>query len=766
MLKGRLARMTVLASGALTLGMAATPLNAQQSTPTPQAEVPVPYAPGQRQEQRPNVLVWMLDDVGFAQLSCFGGLVATPNIDRVAAMGLRYSNYHTAPICSAARASLLSGRMPHSVNIGSHAAVARPFPGYNGQIPASAGSIADNLHQAGYATFALGKWDHLLAEESTLAGPFDQWPAGQGFDRFYGFLAADADNWNPTLIRDLSPVTKPDDPDYHLNDDLADQAISMIRSRDARNPSRPFFMYWATGTAHAPHHAPQEWIDRYKGKFDMGWDKAREAILKQQKAEGLVPEQTKLGPRPEGMPAWNRLSAEQKTLFARQMEVFAASLSHADEQFGRILDALEASGELENTIVVVTSDNGASAEGALNGLFSEALLGSGKQPSLAENMEFYDRWGGPETYPHYSFGWAVAGDTPFRYFKQTTHEGGTHVPLVVAWPKGIAARGERRAQFVHVADIAPTILDAAGVPLAETVNNVKQQPMEGISFTYSFAAPEAPTRKSAQYFEMFGNKGLWSDDWLLVTTHRTKPWDMTTATPPNEPWELYDLAKDPGETSDLAKRNPERVASMDRAFAEQAERYNVNPIGNVSEGTLETMRKAREEFSRRGGKWRFEGPVSNIPGTVAPPISALSFTMTAALDLPDNSVTGPVFANGGHLGGMGLYLRDGKPVVILTTIKGETTEIAAGEALPAGQSTLSLTFTNARGSDEHRVTISANDKTLAHDTVSFAMPVSFGIFESFGVGIDYGSALLPGAKAGVPFAGTIGEVVFDFSAPH
>ncbi|MCB2061547.1 MAG: arylsulfatase [Novosphingobium sp.] len=744
---------------AIAAGLAGAASAAEPPAPvTSQASIPA------EQQQRPNVLIWMLDDVGFAQLSCFGGLVATPNIDRIARSGLRYSNYHTAAICSASRAAILSGRNPHTVHLGGHAASARPYPGYDGHIPASAGSIAANLRQAGYRTYALGKWDHLPTQEASPAGPYNQWPAGQGFDHFYGFLAADADNWNPILIRDTAPVAKPGDPDYHLNHDLADRAIAMIGERDAASPMAPFFMYWATGTAHAPHHAPQAWIERYRGKFDMGWDEARKRILKAQIAQGLVPKGATLAPRPEGMPAWDSLNAQQKKLYARQMEVFAASLSHADEQFGRILDALEARGELDNTMVIITTDNGASAEGGPGGLHNEAFLVTGDYPNDAENMEFYDRWGGPETYPHYSFGWAVAGNTPFRYYKQVTHEGGIHVPLVVAWPKGISARGELRDQFVHVADIAPTILDAAGVTLAETVNNVKQQPMDGLSFAYSFTAPQAPEPRQAQYYEMHGNKALISGDWSINTTHRVRTWDNSSAGVPDEPWELYNLKRDPGQGRDLAQNQPQRVEALATIFEEQARQYNIYPLGDVSDGVKETMRQVQADFQRRKGKWRYSGPVGNIPALASPPIAALGFTMTATLGLADTGVTGPIFASGGQLGGMGLYLREGRPVLILTSLAGATTELAAAEVLPAGNNAIEFTFSNAHGSPEHAVTLKANDRMLMQGTVDFALPRSFGISEVFGVGIDNGSPVLAGAPADKPLAATLSEITFDFTA--
>ena len=756
-------RFLLTALGVTLIGAQAAMLKAQASKDT---ATPAP-APAPAEQQRPNMLVWMLDDVGFAQLSSYGGLVETPNIDRVARMGLRYSNYHTAPICSASRAAMLTGRNPHTVHMGGHAAAALPHPGYDGKIPAEAGTVAANLHAAGYATFALGKWDHLPSDEMTPAGPFHHWPTGQGFDRFYGFLAADTDNWQPSLIRDASPVATPETPGYHLNRDLADQAIAMIGSRAARSPQPPFFLYFATGTAHAPHHAPADWIARFKGKFDQGWDKAREQILARQIAAGLMPKGTKLAPRPEGMPAWDSLSADEKRLYARQMEVFAASLVYADAQFGRVLDALEASGQLDNTIVLVTSDNGASAEGARDGTYNEALFANGRFPSAAENLPFLDQWGGPHTYPHYSFGWAVAGNTPLRYYKQTAHEGGTRVPLVVAWPNGIAARGEVRGQFVDVADITPTLLDLAGVANAEVINDRRQSPMDGHSFAYTLGDNAAPDRTEAQYFEMYGNKGLWSRGWTIATTHRTRTWDMTLATPPNEPWELYHTDKDPGQATDLARRNPEKVAELARLFDEQARRFNVYPIGNMSDSRPYAVQLMRAEMARRGGRWVYSGPVSHIAERAAPPVTAMPFRLLASLNLPEGTETGPVMAQGGALGGMALYLDKGVPKFVLRDFDGKALTFAASKPLPRGASKLELQLdrTPASGTEPAAVTITirANGEVVANGSKAWTMPLAFGIAETFDLGIDWGSAAGEAYRAGTPFPGTLGPVEIDFN---
>lgn len=748
----------VLAGTMLSSGVA----SAQQQGAAPAA------APARvpAREQRPNVLVWLMDDVGFAQVSSYGGLVQTPNIDRVAAMGLRYSNYHTAPICSASRAALLTGRMPHSVHIGGHATAARDFPGYDAHIPAGAGTVAANLHAGGYVTYALGKWDHLPNADVSTAGPFNYWATGQGFDRFYGFLSADTDNWEPQLVRDVTPIGRQQVPGYHLSADMADQAIAMIRSRGAADPQRPFFMYWATGAAHAPHHAPADWIARYKGKFDQGWDSMRETILREQIRKGLMPKGTKLAQVPDTMPRWDSLSADDKQLYARQMEVFAASLSYADAQFGRVLDALEASGELANTIVVITSDNGASAEGGPSGLYNEAAV-TGRSLTAADNRAFIDRWGAPGTYPHYAYGWAVAGNTPFRYYKQTTHEGGTRVPLVIAWPQGIAARGELRNQFAHVSDIAPTLLAAAGVPLAPTVNDVPQIPMEGQSLTATFASPEAPGHGGPQYVELYGNKGLWQDGWQIVTSHRYRTWDWQTAKTFDEPWELYDLSRDPGQTTNLAAKYPERVSAMAAEFNAQAQRYNVYPIHNLSDTAAESARRAADDFARRGGKWHYAGPTSNLASMIAPPVNTRGFAMTAKLDLDAAGATAPIFSMGGRMGGIGFYLSDGRPTLVMNDLGGRSVTVAATEALAPGAQDIALDLRrgqpDASGATPFEVTIRSRGQAVAQEKLSFALPAYFGIPETFDLAADWGSPVLAGYRSGTPFPGKLSDVTFDFN---
>lgn len=718
------------------------------------------------QPARPHVIVWMLDDVGFAQLSSFGGLIETPNIDRVANRGVRYTNYRTAPICSASRAALLTGRNPHSVHMGGHAGAPLPYPGYDGIVPASAGTIAANLKAAGYLTIALGKWDHLPSPDMTQAGPFTLWPTGQGFDKFYGFIGADADNWQPVLIDGTSPVPTPTVPEYHLNNDLADRAIAAFDARDARRGADPVFMYFATGTAHAPHHAPRSWIEHYRGRFDMGWDKAREAVLARQIALGIMPEGTALAPRPDGMPAWDSLSPADRRLYARQMEVFAAALSHADEQFGRILDALEAKGELDNTIIVITSDNGASAEGAFHGTHNETLFMNGYYPSAQENAAYLEQWGGPETQPHYAFGWAVAGNTPLRYFKQTTHEGGIRVPLVVSWPKAVSARGEVRSEFAYVADVAPTILDLTGVALAPVINNVTQSPMEGLSLKPQLVSNSIPASGRAQYFEMYGNKGLWQDGWTIVTSHRLDPWRMDQMNPITEAWELYNTQKDPGQTTNLAASYPEKVDELAALFAAQASRYNVNPISNFGDSRAFGARAFMAEMAARKGRWAFDRPVSNIGFGAAPPVALRPFEMEARFDLKTGTESGPLFALGGASGGMAAYLANGVPAFALRDLSGGLQVVAAPAPLPPGSKSLTVRIERPAprpmSVETVTVTISAGDQVLVRQDLTATIPAAYGVAETFDIGIDRGSAVSPAYRPDHQFTGKLGRVSFQF----
>jgi arylsulfatase len=737
-----------LLSSAPVLAQAAAPASGERPSVNPDQEAP-----------RPNILLLMLDDVGFAQLDCFGGLIETPNIDRVAAKGVRYSNYHATPVCSASRAALLTGRNSHTVHMGGHPIFQSDAPGYDGKIPASAGTIAENLRQGGYATFALGKWDHLPVRETSPAGPQTYWPLGQGFDHFYGFLASEMDNFHPLLVRDNTPVDAPQNKNYILNRDLADQAIGMIRSRDAQAYRRPFFMYLATGTAHAPHHASQRWIDHYRGRFDEGWDKIRERILQRQIAQGLFPPSTKIGPRPEGMQPWDSLSADEKKLFARQMEVFAAALSEADEQFGRVLDELEVRGELENTVVLVTSDNGASAEGALAGSYNELFFARGSQPTAEENLKYYDLWGGAQTYPHYAFGWAVAGNTPFRYYKQTTYEGGTRVPLIVSVPHA-AATGKWANSFVHISDVLPTMLDLVGVPAAKMVNNTVQSGFDGMSFAATLRAPDRASPHKDQYFEMFGFRAFWSNGWKIVSPSRLNTWNIMAPAKLDEPWQLYNLRNDPGETVDLASANPKIVERLKRGFDAQARQYNVYPIVGQYQSFGVQARKDAADFARRQGQWTYPGPVSRVPKMIAPPIDQRSFTATVDLTLPTGHETGPIFVWGGRLGGMSFYLKDGRPRLFMLGLDGSSQQVSAPRAIARGQQTLTLRVERAAQGSGKTVTISDNGQVLVSSVIDFDIPPV--VPETFDVGRDDGTSVSADYAPNTNFPGEIKNLLFKF----
>jgi len=718
-------------------------------------EAPPPKAPFRA--GAPNVLVWVIDDLGFGQLGSFGGLIDTPNLDRLAAQGLRYTNYHTTPICSASRAALLTGRNSHSVHIGGHSALAVGFPGQDALVPREAGTIAENLRQSGYLTLALGKWDHLPPEQASAAGPFTYWPSGQSFDRFYGFLSFDADNFHPVLWADHQPLAAPQDPAYHLTTDLADKAMDWILARKGADSAPPFFVYWATGAVHSPHHAPASYLQRYRGRFDAGWDVARAEVLRRQKALGVIPRDTVLPPRPEGMPAWSSLTADQKRSYARAMEAFAAQLTHADAEFGRILDALAASGDLDNTLILVTSDNGASGEGAQHGTFSEWMFANGRVASVEQNFAFLDRWGGPETYPHYPLGWAVAGNTPFRYYKQTAFEGGTRVPLIVAWPKGIAARGELRGQYLHVADVTPTLLESADAQPAREVNGRAQSPLEGISFAYTFKEADTPTRKQVQYYEMYGNRAIWAEGWKAVIPHRTRTWDFMTQPPINdEGWELYDLQRDPTEQRNLAGREPGRLAQMIELFDQEARRYNVYPLTNT--GAAQRARNARSEAAllARGGLWTYRGPVVRVPPANAPPIHNRSFQLAAKLDA--SRPEGVVVSFGGAHGGLALHVRDGVPVFSFRTIDLRSTRIAAHRPLPSGESELELRF-ERKTPDQAIARILIDGELVASGEIQGILPAAMlSSSETFDIGADEGSAPTSEYTGRNPFRGRIKEV--------
>ena len=710
--------------------------------------------------KRPNVLIWVMDDVGFGQPSPFGGPVEMPNLDAIARNGLRFTNFHSTGICSPSRVALLNGRNHHVLGMGNHAGLVSGDPGYTARVPRAAGSLATILHANGYSTWALGKWDQFPNEHATPDGPYDYWPSGQGFERFYGFLFADMDHFRPTLWRDHTPLDTPRDADYFLTSDLANQAIQYLRDQQATAPGKPFFLYWATGAAHSPHHAPREWLERYRGKFDLGWDRQREVTLAAQRRLGIVPKNLRLPQRQPYVPAWTSMSEDERRLAGRTMEAFAAELSQADHEFGRIVEELRRQGRLEDTMIIIVSDNGASGEAGPGGSYNEWRSISGLWPSLEENLAHYDDWGGPSTYPHYSIGWAMAGNTPFRHYKTMVHEGGVRGPMIISWPAGIKVHGELRGQFAHLIDVMPTVLEAAGIEPPPVVDGIAQQPIDGTSFLYATLDAAAPTRHARQYFEMFGNRAMVADGWKAVVLHRPITWDFfKTWSFDDDIWELYHIDTDSNELHDLAKKEPAKLSQLQALFDAEAQRNHVYPLGP------DFLKYKREQVGKlladRHGVFTYTGVVRGISNDAAPPTNRLPFVMRAAFDAVAND-TRVLVAHGGAMGGYSVYLKAGVPVYCYNLLGGEMTYVRGTSALPAGRHELTVQFRpDSQGGAT--VTLAVDRATPAQGTIRKLSTFLYEASDGFSVGLDQGSPVSP-ETTGVAAAG-VEALRFEFSSP-
>ncbi|MEJ2163479.1 MAG: arylsulfatase [Robiginitalea sp.] len=636
----------------------------------------------------PNVIIFLLDDVGFAQVGSFGGLIETPNIDKLASNGLRYNNFHTTALCSPSRASLMAGRNPHMIGLGSHALTAMGFPGYNAIVPPSAKSVANYLEDEGYVNYALGKWDHTPLYEVSQIGPFERWPSHEGFAHGYNFMAADVHQFVPVMWDDHHP--EPYRKSEHLDKDLADRAISYITGHKSLDKELPFMMLWASGSMHSPHHAPDEYIAKYKGKFDMGWDKAREQILARQIEMGVAPPNTKLSGRIDEIPAWDSLSEEQKRMYARQMEVFAAQMEHVDHQIGRVVETLKRIGELDNTLIFVTADNGASGEGGLEGTFNETYVLNGLQTPLEANLRNYDNWGQADSDPHYHAGWAMAGNTPFPYFKQSEHRGGQQDALVIHWPDGIKAKGEIRSQYHHITDIAPTIMEATGTEFPETYHGIAQQPFTGLPMNYSFDNPDAPNAKKRQYYEMFGNRAIWVDGWKAVTIHANRmPWDINMTQPfEDDVWELYHVAEDFSESNDLAEEYPEKLEELKAIFEEEAWANQVYPLYDDM-----LARHNNDNYVLFGDKkeYTYYAPgARRIAEKASAPVKGRSHMIETTIELKGDE-EGVIVACGGMTGGYTMYIKDGRLHYNYNFLDGEHHHLVS-KPLPEGKTDLKFTF--------------------------------------------------------------------------
>ena len=697
-------------------------------------------------EGAPNILILLLDDVGFAQLGqSFGGLIETPNIDKLAANGLRYNNFHTTALCSPSRATLMAGRNPHSIGLGSHALTAMGFPGYNAIVPDSAKSVANYLQEAGYVNYALGKWDHTPLYEVSQVGPFDRWPSGEGFDHAYCFMAADVHQFIPVMWNDHTPE------EYrkseHLDKDLADRAIDWITGHKSIKSDLPFMMLWASGSMHSPHQAPAEYRSKYLGRFDMGWDKAREMILENQKKLGVIPPDTKLTDRIGEIPAWDSLTDEERMMFARQMEVFAAQMEHVDFQMGRIIDTLERIGELDNTLIFVTADNGASGEGGLAGTFNETYVLNGLQTPFEANLRNYAVWGDATTYPHYHAGWAMAGNTPFRYFKQSEHRGGQTDALVVHWPNGIKAKGEIRSQYHHISDIAPTILEAARLEMPAEYHGIEQQPMDGVSMVYSFDVADAANVKERQYYEMFGNRAIWVDGWKAVTLHgKRMPWVIggTWAFEEDE-WELYHVAEDFSESTNLAEKYPEKLEELKKIFDEEAWKYNVYPLYDDMikrlAGTQDILFGDQKDYVY------FAPGAVRIAEKASAPVKNRSHTIETTIDLKGHE-EGVIVCVGGMTGGFTMFIKGDRLYYDYNYLDGVYYTMAS-DLLPEGETDLMFKFTKTKefgGTGELYI----NGKKVAEKEMPQMHISTYSLAETFDVGRDTGTQVSK-IYAGDPF---------------
>jgi arylsulfatase len=709
-------------------------------------------------EGAPNVIIFLLDDVGFAQVGSFGGLIATPNIDSLAENGLRFNNFHTTALCSPSRASLMAGRNPHSIGLGSHALTAMGFPGYNAIMPESAKSVANYLSEHGYVNYALGKWDHTPLYEVSQVGPFDRWPSGEGFQHAYTFMAADVHQFVPVMWNDHSP--EPYRKSVHLDQDLADRAIEWITGHKSIKPDLPFLMLWASGSMHSPHHAPDSHIDKYKGKFDMGWDRAREQILARQKKLGIVPQDTKLTGRIEQIPAWDSLSDEEKSLYARQMEVFAAQMEWVDLQIGRVVAELERIGELENTLIFVTADNGASGEGGLAGTFNETYVLNGLQTPLEANLRAQADWGRTNTYPHYHAGWAMAGNTPFRYFKQSEHRGGQQDHLVVHWPAGIEAKGEIRSQYHHISDIAPTIMDVVGVDVPKEYNGVEQQPMDGVSMAYAFDFADAPNKKKRQYYEMFGNRAIWVDGWKAVTLHAKRmPWDVNVVLPfDQDEWELYHVAEDFSESTDLAAENPEKLRELIAAFDEEAWKYNVYPLYDDM-----IKRIGAQQDRLFGDRKEF---IYYAPGAVriaeksSAPVKNRAHTIETQIEVSGDE-EGVIVACGGMTGGYTMFIKDRRLYYDYNFLDGVHYILESPE-LPRGKVDLKFSFERTKPFGG-RGELYVNGKKVDDIEMPQMHVSTYSLAETFDVGRDTGTQVSKAYEGTFEFTGILDRVIFRVS---
>jgi arylsulfatase len=738
--------------------------NAVESRPDFPKEVQAPKG-------APNVLLIMTDDVGFGAASTFGGPIPTPTMDKLAKRGLKYNRFHTTALCSPTRAALITGRNHHSCSTGVIMEQGTGFPGYNTLMSRSCGTIAEILRALGYSTAWFGKNHNVPDWHSSAAGPFTYWPTGLGFDYFYGFLGGDTNPWFPAAFENTTPV----EPylgkkDYHFDRDMADHAIRWIREHHALAPEQPFFAYYAPGACHAPHHAPKEWIARFKGKFDRGWDKVREETLARQIKLGVVPAGTKLVPMHKDIPPWAKLSADQKKVYARMMEVYAAYLAFTDHNIGRVLDALEETGQMDNTLVIyIQGDNGPSGEGSLQGSTCEVGIHRGLE-DLPFLLSMIDELGGPKTYNHYPVGWAQAMATPFGWMKQiASHFGGTRNGLVISWPKRIRDVGGLRTQFHHVIDIAPTILEAVGVQAPLAINGVKQRPIEGVSIMYTFDDPKAPSARRTQYFEMMGNRALYHDGWIACTTPKRPPWvnfGVSSKNPADDyDWELYNVADDFSEARNVAREHPKKLRALQDLWWAEAAKYNVLPLDDRAGERIDPT--IRPSLTRGRTRFTYYAGMKRIPEGSAPATRNRDFSVTAEVVVPKEGAEGVLATLGGRFGGWGLSLLDGVPRFDYSASNNPKYRyrIAGKAPLAPGKHTVRFDFKYDGGGLGKGATgvLSVDGKAVAEGRIEITCDFRFSLDETFDVGQDTGTAVAEDYAERMPFrfTGTLRRLVIE-----
>ncbi|MGK7871033.1 arylsulfatase [Falsiroseomonas sp. E2-1-a20] len=737
-----------------------TELNARNATAPPRFEIKAPRG-------APNVVIVMLDDMGFGQPSTFGGGIAMPTLDRLAAEGLRYNNFNVNALCSPTRVALLTGRNHHTNNAGAVMEIATGFPGNSGQRPNSVAPLAEMLRLNGYSTAAFGKYHETPPWEVSVSGPFDRWPTRSGFDKFYGFIGGETNSWAPLLYDGTARVEIPRDPNYHFMTDMTSRAINWARSQQSLTPEKPFFLYFSAGATHAPHHVAKEWSDKYKGRFDAGWDKYREETLARQISLGVVPPDTKLAPKPEAIKDWDSLSADEKRLFARQMEVYAGCAEQADHEVGRLVKAIDDMGAMDNTLIIyIAGDNGASAEGGMVGMFNEMTFFNGVQENVADQLKNLDNWGGPTTFPHYAAGWAIAGNAPFAWAKQVASDfGGTRNGMVLRWPNGIRAKGELRTQFHHVTDLAPTIMEAAGLPFPTSVNGTVQKPFEGVSMAYTFADRAAKSRHTTQYFEIIGNRAIYHDGWFARTIHKA-PWEpRPRATLENDVWELFDTSSDFSLVNNLAAQQPNKLREMQALFMTEARKYNVLPIDDRGVERFDASLAGRPDLmAGRTTLTVYDGMVGMMENAFIN-VKNRSKAITAEVENSSSGASGVILAQGGRFGGWSLYVKDGKPAYAYNWVGLQLYTVASSVPLPPGKSTIKLDFAydgGGRGKGG-RATLSVNGTTVAEGRVENTNANIFSADEGTDVGMDDDTAVTDVYEAGLPsrFTGKIDKIVVE-----